>query len=246
MAHDTIVILDFGSQYSQLIARRVREVGVYSELVSWTTPAEKVLALNPKGFILSGGPNSVYDVGAPTLPRYVLESGLPVLGICYGMQLLAHNLGGKVAASQKREYGPANLQVDVQDDLFFRDWRSEIGDYGLASNLQSPISSLTQVWMSHGDKVEHLPPGFRPLAHSDNSPLAAAADVAQRYYAVQFHPEVAHTPQGSTLLRNFVLEICGCTPDWTPASFIEEQVGAIRAQVGNGRVVLGLSGGVDS
>ncbi|MCL4261712.1 MAG: glutamine-hydrolyzing GMP synthase [Anaerolineae bacterium] len=241
MTHDTIVILDFGSQFSQLIARRVREAKVYSELLSWTTPAEKVLALNPKGFILSGGPNSVYEAGAPTLPRYVLESGLPVLGICYGMQLLAYNLGGKVAASQKREYGPADLQVDVVDSLLFRDW--EIGRLR-DSISQSP--NLNQVWMSHGDKVEQLPPGFRPLAHSDNSPLAAATDVARRYYAVQFHPEVAHTPQGSTVLRNFVVEICGCTPDWTPASFIEEQVGVIRAQVGDGRVVLGLSGGVDS
>ncbi|MBX3061009.1 MAG: glutamine-hydrolyzing GMP synthase [Anaerolineae bacterium] len=246
MSHDTIVILDFGSQYSQLIARRVREAKVYSELVSWTTPAEKVLALNPKGFILSGGPNSVYDAGAPTLPRYVLESGLPVLGICYGMQLLAYNLGGKVAASQKREYGPAGLVVDVPDNALFSDWRLGDWEFGETSNLQSPISNLNQVWMSHGDKVEQLPPGFRPLAHSDNSPLAAAADVGRRYYAVQFHPEVAHTPQGITLLRNFVVEICGCTPDWTPASFIEEQVEVIRAQVGNGRVVLGLSGGVDS
>lgn len=236
MAHDTVVILDFGSQYSQLIARRVREAKVYSELVSWTTPAEKVLALNPKGFILSGSPNSVYEAGAPTLPRYVLESGLPVLGICYGMQLLAYNLGGKVAASQKREYGPADLQVDVPENPLFRDWA--IGGEDTAN--------LSQVWMSHGDKVEQLPPGFWPLAHSDNSPMAAAADVARRYYAVQFHPEVAHTPQGSTLLRNFVVEICGCTPDWTPASFIEEQVEVIRAQVGDGRVVLGLSGGVDS
>ncbi len=246
MAHDTIVILDFGSQFSQLITRRVREAGVYSELVSWKTPAEKVLALNPKGIILSGGPNSVYEAGAPTLPRYVLESGLPVLGICYGMQLLAHNLGGQVAASQKREYGPAELVVDVLDNALFRDWRLGDWEIGEIGNLRSPISNLNQVWMSHGDKVEQLPPGFRPLAHSDNSPLAAAADVGRQYYAVQFHPEVAHTPQGSTLLRNFVVEICGCALDWTPASFIEEQVGVIRAQVGDGRVVLGLSGGVDS
>ncbi|MBE7528524.1 MAG: glutamine-hydrolyzing GMP synthase [Chloroflexi bacterium] len=247
MAHDTIVILDFGSQFSQLIARRVREAKVYSELLSWTTPAEKVMALNPKGFILSGSPNSVYEPGAPTLPRYVLESGLPVLGICYGMQLLAYNLGGQVAASQKREYGPADLQVDVPENQLFQNWIWEYSDIDDAPDTPiSPYPAIQQVWMSHGDKVEQLPPGFRPLAHSDNSPLAAAADVARRYYAVQFHPEVAHTPQGSTLLRNFVVEICGCTPDWTPASFIEEQVEAIRAQVGDGRVVLGLSGGVDS
>ncbi|MCP4363490.1 MAG: glutamine-hydrolyzing GMP synthase [Chloroflexi bacterium] len=254
MTHDTIIILDYGSQYSQLIARRVREANVYSELLSWTAAAEDVLALNPKGFILSGGPNSVYDTAAPTLPQYVLESGLPILGICYGMQLLVHNLDGKVAASQKREYGSATLTVDAGESLFFRDWGlvlsaskgSEIGDLEIDANLQSPISNPQQVWMSHGDKVEKLPPGFAPLAHSDNSPFAAAADVVRGVYAVQFHPEVVHTPQGGTLLRNFVVDICGCTPDWTPANFIEEQVDLIRAQVGNGRVVLGLSGGVDS
>lgn len=231
--HDTIVILDYGSQYSQLIARRVREANVYSELVSWRTPAEQVLALRPKGIILSGGPNSVYDAGAPTLPEYVLAAGVPVLGICYGMQLLTQRLGGQVGASRKREYGPAALVVDVAEARFFQGWQSGVG-------------AEQQVWMSHGDKVEALPSGFAPLAHSANSPLAAAADVARGYYCVQFHPEVVHTPQGGTLLRNFVVDICGCTPDWTPAHFIEEQVGAIREQVGNGRVVLGLSGGVDS
>ena len=178
-AHDTIIILDYGSQYSQLIARRVREANVYSYLVPWSTPAPEVLAHNPKGFILSGGPNSVYDEGAPTLPDYVLKSGLPVLGICYGMQLLAHRLGGKVGYSQRREYGPAALLVDRVDDPLFRGWEIEV---------QSPRGNLQQVWMSHGDKVEALPDGFRPLAHSDNSPFAAAADVARHYYAVQFHP----------------------------------------------------------
>jgi GMP synthase (glutamine-hydrolysing) len=226
--------LDFGAQYTQLIARRVREANVYSELLSWTTDAAEVMALNPKGFILSGGPNSVYDAGAPTLPQYVLESGLPVLGICYGMQLLAYNLNGRVAASQKREYGPATLHVDSVEDGLFRGWRLD------------DDARLQQVWMSHGDKVEELPSGFRPIAHSANSPFAAAVDVERGYYAVQFHPEVVHTTQGNTILRNFVQDICGCTPDWTPAHFIDEQVAAIREQVGNGRVVLGLSGGVDS
>ena len=233
MPHDTIVILDYGSQYSQLIARRVREANVYSQLISWRTPAEDVLALNPKGFILSGGPNSVYDEGAPKLPDYILESGAPVLGICYGMQLLTRKFGGQVARSQKREYGPASISIEVAENPLFKDWRTDLADD-------------QRVWMSHGDKVESLANGFIPLARSGNSPFAAAADVDRGYYTVQFHPEVVHTPQGSVLLKNFVQSICGCVPDWTPANFIDEQVSSIRAQVGNGRVVLGLSGGVDS
>ena len=228
--HDTIAILDYGSQYTQLIARRVREASVYCELFSWRADAEDVLALEPKGFILSGGPNSVYDEGAPVMPAYVRESGLPILGICYGMQLFAHHLGGQVGGSRQREYGPAQLALDVPGNPLFCGW--------------DPADA--QVWMSHGDKVDALPAGFVPLAHTANSPFAAAADVNRNYYAVQFHPEVAHTPQGRHLLRNFVVEICGCTPDWTPANFIEEKVAQIRAQVGDGQVVLGLSGGVDS
>ncbi len=230
MTQETIIILDYGSQYSQLIARRVRETAVYCELFSWQTDPETVMALNPRGFILSGGPNSVYDDGAPTLPDYVLESGVPVLGICYGMQLLTINAGGRVASSTHREYGPADLQLNAAGNPLFADWQPENG----------------RVWMSHGDRVEQLPDGFVPLAHTDNSPFAAVADVKNGRYAVQFHPEVVHTAQGTLLLRNFVQNICGCTPDWTPAHFIDEQVDAIRAQVGNGRVVLGLSGGVDS
>lgn len=231
--HDTIVILDYGSQYAQLIARRVREANVYCELLSWRTPEDEVLALRPKGFILSGGPNSVYDTGAPTLPGYVLDGGAPVLGICYGMQLLTYRLGGTVAGSHKREYGPAALTVEAGDDPLFAGW------LGADAHLR-------QVWMSHGDKVEALPTGFRVLAHSDNSPFAAAADPSRGLYAVQFHPEVVHTPQGRLLLSNFVHRICDCRPDWTPANVIEEQTIAIRNQVGDGRVVLGLSGGVDS
>lgn len=240
MKHDTIVILDYGSQYSQLIARRVREANVFCELFSWRTAAETIMALEPKGFILSGGPNSVYDAGAPILPDYVFASGRPVLGICYGMQLLAHRLGGRVASSQKHEYGHALLQVDVPDNPLFQGWDA----HGRLNEQDG--RSVAQVWMSHGDKVEMLPPGFFPLAHSDNSPFAAAADTERSYYAVQFHPEVAHTPQGHVLLSNFVHAICGCRADWTPVNFIEEQTAAIREQVGDGRVVLGLSGGVDS
>jgi GMP synthase (glutamine-hydrolysing) len=235
--HDTIIVLDYGSQYSQLIARRVREANVYCELYSWRAGAGEVLAHRPCGFILSGGPNSVYEPGAPRLPDYVLELGLPVLGICYGMQLLAHRLGGVVAGSRQREYGPARLDLGEAASPLFHGWEPGDGDGEL---------SLQQVWMSHGDKVEQLPPGFVPLACTSNSPFAAAADPSRGYYTVQFHPEVVHTPQGSRLLRNFVVDICGCRPDWTPASFVEESVGRIRQQVGSEKVVLGLSGGVDS
>jgi GMP synthase (glutamine-hydrolysing) len=241
MTHDTIVILDYGSQYTQLITRRVREANVYCQLVPWRTPSAQVLALNPKGFILSGGPNSVYDRDAPKLPAYVLDSQLPILGICYGMQLLAYHLGGRVDGSFRREYGPAELLIDEPDNPLFTHVRGADADARSATPLQK-----LPVWMSHADKVELLPPGFRPLAHSGNSPFAAAADVSRKYYAVQFHPEVVHTPQGDQLLRNFVIDICGCQDDWTPANFLDEQLTAIRDQVGDGNVLLGLSGGVDS
>ncbi len=235
--HDTIVVLDYGSQYSQLIARRVREANVYCELFSWRTDEETVMALNPKGFILSGGPNSVYDDGAPTLPNYVLNSNVPVLGICYGMQLLAYRLGGKVGHSLKHEYGQAVLEIDESDNPLFTNW--QLPESGANKDSQ-------QVWMSHGDKVEALAPGFHPIAHTNNSPFAAAFDPERNYYSVQFHPEVVHTPQGKVVLENFVKLICQSDTDWTPANFIEEQVAEIRQQVGDGRVVLGLSGGVDS
>ncbi len=226
--HDALAVLDFGSQTSQLIARRVREAQVYCELFPWDAPPERVLALRPRGFILSGGPASVYEAGAPTLPRYVLESGLPVLGICYGMQLLAHALGGRVEPATRREYGPARVAL--------------LGD----APLLAPLRDAPQVWMSHGDRVDRLPPGFQPLARSDNSPVAAMGDPTRRTYGVQFHPEVVHTPAGAELLRRFALDVCGCAPTWTPAAFVDEAVAAIRARVGPGRVVCGLSGGVDS
>jgi GMP synthase (glutamine-hydrolysing) len=233
MQHDTIIILDYGSQYSQLIARRVREANVYCELFSWNTDPQLVLVHNPKGFILSGGPNSVYDRGAPHLPDYVLASGVPLLGICYGMQLIAYRLGGEVARSRQREYGPATIEIQELDNPIFAGWKHE-------------ETGLQQVWMSHGDKIERLPKGFEVLASTGGSPYAATADIERAYYAVQFHPEVAHTPQGQHLLGNFVCHVCGCRADWTPANFISEQIEEIRAQVGDGRVVLGLSGGVDS
>ncbi len=224
--HDTIIILDFGSQYSQLIARRVREHQVYSELMPWDADQQRVEALHPRGFILSGGPNSVYEPGAPQVPTYVLESGLPVLGICYGMQALTHALGGRVASANEREYGPAQVVT-------------------LTPNHLTPVGEFP-VWMSHGDRIETLPPGFVRLAESSNSPYAAMGDPERGYFGVQFHPEVHHTPSGSEMLRRFVVEVCGANPDWTPAAIIDESVARIQAQVGDQRVLSAVSGGVDS
>ncbi len=223
-----LAILDFGSQYTQLIARRVREAHVYCELFPWDAPPEEVLALKPRGFIFSGGPASVYTAGAPRLPDYVLAQSVPVLGICYGMQLLVHRLGGRVAPAARREYGPAEVTLTADAPLLF------------------PLSSDPRVWMSHGDRIEAVPPGFEVLAHSTNSPVAAMGDLERRLYGLQFHPEVVHTVRGREILRCFAVEVCGCVPDWTPAAFIEQAVTTIRAQVGAGRIVCGLSGGIDS
>ncbi len=224
--HDTIVILDFGSQYAQLIARRVREQRVYSELLPWNTAPEKITALQPKGFILSGGPNSVYEPGAPQIPQIVLQSGLPILGICYGMQALTHALGGKVAPSAEREYGPA------------------LG-LTLAENQFTPPGEFP-VWMSHGDRIEALPAGFIALAQSNHSPYAAMGDLQRGYFGVQFHPEVHHTPGGGEMIRRFVVDICAATPNWTPESIIADNVAKIRQQVGTQQVLSAISGGVDS
>jgi len=239
VTRDVIAILDFGSQYTQLIARRVREAHVYCELFPWDTPPGDVLALEPRGFVLSGGPASVYAPGAPRLPDYVLAQDVPVLGICYGMQLLAHHLGGRVAPTARREYGPAEVELIGPDNPLFSDLQPP------TSNLQPPTSNL-QVWMSHGDRIEALPPGFEVLACSANSPVAAMGDLARGLYGLQFHPEVVHTDRGQEILRRFAVEVCSCTPDWTPAAFVEQAVATIRAQVGMGQVVCGLSGGVDS
>jgi GMP synthase (glutamine-hydrolysing) len=236
--HETIIVLDYGSQYSQLIARRVREAHVFCRLVSWRTPAEEVLAHNPKGFILSGGPKSVYDPGAPTLPAYVLESGRPILGICYGMQLLTRHLGGQVGRGRRREYGPARLGIRGAGSALFSGWQS--------AKSVADGADPQQVWMSHGDKVETLPPSFEPIAQTVNSPFAAAADNSRNYYVVQFHPEVGHTVQGRLLISNFVHQICGCSGDWTPANYIVEETKRLSDRIGSGQVVLGLSGGVDS
>jgi len=228
-----ILILDFGSQYTMLIARRVRELKVYCEIHPFHMTTEEIRTFAPAGIILSGGPASVYEENAPRISREVLEMGVPVLGICYGMQLIAHLLGGEVARAAGREYGFANIQGEWGDPLFL--------------GIEEFRHKMTiQVWMSHGDRIETLPRGFIPIARSGNSPLAAMADRARNLYGVQFHPEVAHTPKGKEILSNFLFRICDLSPLWTMHSFVESSVRAIRERVGTGRVVLGLSGGVDS
>jgi GMP synthase (glutamine-hydrolysing) len=225
---EAIVIIDFGSQYSLLIARRVREYQVYCELVSPDTPWEKIAPLNPRGFILSGGPASVYESGAPLAPAYIYESRLPILGICYGMQVLTHQLGGQVAPGAKREYGHAILHLSDVDSPIFVD-----------------LPPSTPVWMSHADRIEQLPPGFTTLAYTENSPFAAMGN-DKKVFGLQFHPEVAHTPEGKTILKNFVYRICGCKGNWTTSNFISDSIAKIKQQVGKGKVISALSGGVDS
>ncbi len=224
---DSIVVVDFGSQDTQLIVRRVREARVYCELVQHDAPWAEVERLSPRGFILSGGPASVYEQGAPQCPDYVWSSGLPVLGICYGMQLMAQHFGGEVAPSAQREYGPAEVTVTQPD-------------YPLFSGLPRTLS----VWMSHGDRITRLPASMRMLASSPNSPCAAMGN--DRYAGLQFHPEVIHTPQGALILANFLYKMCGCSGNWTAGSFVAESIERIRMQVGKGRVLCALSGGVDS
>ncbi len=223
-----IAILDFGSQYSELIARRVRETEVYSEVLSYRTTAEQLRQLNPKGIILSGGPNSVYTEGAPICDPEIWNLGIPVLGVCYGMQLMVQQLGGQVEQAERGEYGKAALIVDHAEGL-----------------LTEVIDSST-MWMSHGDSVTRLPEGFEILAHTDNTPQAAIANPQKHFYGVQFHPEVVHSTGGSALMRNFVYNICECEPTWTTEAFVEEAIREVRAKVGNERVLLALSGGVDS
>ncbi len=223
---DSIAVIDFGSQYAQLIARRIREAQVYCELFTWNTPQEEVLRLQPKGFVLSGGPASVYEAGAPKIPEYILESRLPILGICYGMQALTDALGGKVAAATRREYGLAEVDTVNPNPLLPRGTRP--------------------VWMSHGDRIERMPAGFINLAKSNNSPYAAIGDLERHYYGLQFHPEVRHTQGGSEILRRFAVDICTACPDWTAESIITETVRRVRAQVGDERVLAAVSGGVDS
>jgi GMP synthase (glutamine-hydrolysing) len=230
MNQELIVILDYGSQYTQLIARRVRELKVYCEIHPCTVELAKIKSLAPSGLILSGGPSSVYEEGAPLGDPGLFDLGVPVLGICYGMQVMTQRLGGRVASSAHREYGPAELFIDDAGDLF----------QGL--DQAGPL----KVWMSHGDRIETPPPGFSAIAHSDNSPVAAMHDQSGRMFGVQFHPEVSHTPKGREVLSNFLFRVCDLSPTWTMAGFIEKTVGEVQARVGDGRVVCGLSGGVDS
>lgn len=225
--HETVLILDFGGQYTQLIARRVRELGVYSEIVPFNTTAEAIRSKNPKAIILSGGPSSVYEDGAPHPDPAVIQMGVPVLGICYGVQLMAYFLGGEVKPSNRREYGQAEIKVESESQLL--------------AGLSSPL----KVWMSHGDYVSRPPEGFKITA-STEAAIGAVEDQTRRLYGVQFHPEVAHTPQGKEVLGNFLVNVCHLRCDWTMASFIETTVEAIRQRVGDGRAVCGLSGGVDS
>lgn len=225
---ELVIILDFGGQYTQLIARRVRECRVYCEIMPYSTPVEALRARRPRGIILSGGPASVYEKGAPVLPTAFFETGIPVLGICYGMQLMAHLLGGDVAAAAHREYGRTLLEVLDEGDLF------------------NGVTRRTEVWMSHGDKVAAPPPGFVVTARTEAAPVAAMADPARRLYAVQFHPEVAHTPEGKKMLENFLYKVCGCTGAWTMGSFLQAAVAEVRATIGAGRAICALSGGVDS
>ncbi len=227
-AAESVLVVDFGSQYSRLIARRVRAAHVYCEIVPHDATWDTVAPLNPKGVILSGGPASVYEPGAPTPPAWVFDRGLPVLGICYGLQVLAHEFGGKVAPAAKREYGHADLHQSSPGHPLFR---------GLPSTMP--------VWMSHGDQIAELPPGFASLAHTDNSPVAAAGN-DHGILGIQFHPEVAHTPDGAALLKNFVHGICGCRGLWTPSNFVAQAVQRVRDQIADGRVICALSGGVDS
>jgi GMP synthase (glutamine-hydrolysing) len=228
MHEEKILVLDFGSQYTQLIARRIREQKVYSEIVPFNTPIDKIQAFEPKGIVLSGGPSSVYDPEAPIPAGGIFELGIPMLGICYGMQVMSHMLGGLVDRAVRREYGRAELMIDDDSDIF------------------REIKSGSVVWMSHADRIEKHPDGFSVLAHTDNSPCAAMAHKEKQFYALQFHPEVVHTKEGTNILKNFIFDICRCKPLWEMSSFIDWAVNDIRNKAGGGNVICALSGGVDS
>ncbi|MCR8643029.1 glutamine-hydrolyzing GMP synthase [Paenibacillus sp. N1-5-1-14] len=226
--NEMIVVLDFGGQYNQLIARRIRDLGVYSELIPFNTPAEKIKEMNPRGIVFSGGPSSVYGEGAPQVDPGVYELNVPIMGICYGMQLMAHQMNGKVERASKREYG-----------------KSEV-EFVAGSRLVEGLENNQLVWMSHGDHVVELPEGFVLDASTESAPIAAMSNPNKQFYAVQFHPEVRHSVQGNEMIRNFVYNVCGCTGDWSMVTFVEDAIREIREQVGDRKVLCALSGGVDS
>lgn len=228
MKRELVIVLDFGGQYNQLVARRVRECNVYCEIYSYRTELDKIKAMNPKGIILTGGPNSCYEEGAPTYSKELFELGIPVLGLCYGAQLMQHVLGGRVERADVREYGKTEVMVDNSSKLF------------------EDVGSKTICWMSHFDYISQIAPGFQITAHTADCPVAAAENPEKKLYAIQFHPEVLHTQEGTKMLSNFVMGVCGCAGDWRMDSFVEESIQAIRKKVGNGKVLCGLSGGVDS
>ena len=228
MKRETVIVLDFGGQYNQLIARRVRECNVYCEIYSYKTDIEKIKEIQPKGIIFTGGPNSAYLPDSPTYTKEIFELGIPILGICYGSQLMMHLLGGKVEVAPVREYGKIEVTVDTSSALF------------------ENVSEKTICWMSHNDYIEQAAPDFKVTAHTVNCPVAAAENEAKGLYAVQFHPEVLHTAEGKKMLRNFVYNVCGCVGDWKMDSFVEHNVQALREKIGSGKVLCALSGGVDS
>src|SRR5690349_23642723 len=230
-----VLILDFGAQYTQLIARRVRELGVYCEILPWDISSDDVRKWKPRGIILAGGPESVTDKEPPRAPQTVFDLGVPVLGICYGMQTMAQQLGGRVVNSNKREFGYAEVTSIAPNKLF----------EGVFDRQDAQGRGVLDVWMSHGDKVDALPPGFTAVASSGNAPLAAMADESRKFYAVQFHPEVTHTLQGKALLERFVREICGCEPLWSVVNIVVEAIALVRVLVCKWKVLLGFSGGVD-
>jgi GMP synthase (glutamine-hydrolysing) len=258
---DKILILDFGAQYTQLIARRIREIGVYCEIWAWDHDPAEIARFAPKGVILSGGPESTTETDAPFAPQAVFDSGVPLLGICYGMQTMAAQLGGRTEGGHTREFGHARLSITADSALWdglravavasphFGEGESWMGQGSATISAEHPRPALPpslEVWMSHGDRVTAVPPGFTVTATTHDLPIAAMADDTRRWYGVQFHPEVTHTPRGAELLRHFVVELCGCETLWTPANIIQDAVTRVRAQVGSDRVLLGLSGGVDS
>ena len=228
MKRELVIVLDFGGQYNQLVARRVRECNVYCEIYSYKTDLEKIKAMSPKGIILTGGPNSCYEPDSPTYSAELFKMGIPVLGLCYGAQLMQHVLGGEVKRAEVREYGKTEVFVDTGSPIF------------------ENVSEKTICWMSHFDYIAKIAPGFRITAHTADCPVAAAENEKDKLYAIQFHPEVLHTQEGTKMLANFVLNICGCSGSWRMDSFVEESIKAIREKVGSGKVLCALSGGVDS